>query len=73
MFSTETGAMLPMTVSDEGIERVRVGAGYVDARKYVVKSEMEATFWYDAAGRWVKCAFQTKGQDIEYVLRQLPA
>lgn len=73
MFSTETGAMLPMTVTDQGVEKVKVGTGYVDARKFLVKSEMEATFWYDSAGRWVKCAFTTKGSKVEYVLRDLPA
>lgn len=72
MFSTETGAMLPMTVVDMGIERVRVGAGTIEARKYLVKSELEAAFWYDASGRWVKCAFEAEGSKIDYVLRALP-
>jgi hypothetical protein len=72
MFSTETGAMLPMTVTDMGIEKVKTGHGVIDARKYVVKSELTAAFWYDAAGRWVKCAFEAQGSRIEYVLRQLP-
>lgn len=73
MFSTETGEMLPMVVTDRGVERVKVGDGQVEARRYDVKSEMEASFWYDAKGRWVKCAFNTKGSDVEYVLRRLPA
>ena len=73
MLSTETGAMLPMTVADMGLERVRVGTGTIEARKYVVKSEMEAAFWYDASGRWVKCAFEAQGSKIDYVLRELPS
>jgi hypothetical protein len=72
MFSTETGAMLPMTVTDEGFEKVKVGAGFIDARKYVVKSEITAAFWYDSSGRWVKCAFETQGSKVDYVLRELP-
>ncbi len=72
MFSTETGAMLPMTVTDLGLETVKVGAGAVEARKYNVKSEIEANFWYDASGRWVKCAFNAQGSKVEYVLRELP-
>lgn len=72
MFSTETGAMLPMTVTDMGLERVRAGAGTVEARKYLVKSEIDAAFWYDASGRWVKCAFEAQGSKIDYVLRELP-
>ena len=72
MFSTETGAMLPMTVTDQGIEKVKVGAGLIDARKYTVKSEITASFWYDASGRWVKCAFEAQGSKVDYVLRELP-
>lgn len=71
MLSTETGAMLPMTVIDRGIERVKAGPGMIDARRYDVKSEMAASFWYDAQGRWVKCAFETKGSKIDYVLREV--
>ncbi|HEV7689498.1 MAG TPA: DUF6134 family protein [Hyphomonadaceae bacterium] len=72
MFSTETGAMLPMTVTDMGIEKVKTGQGMIDARRYVVKSELTASFWYDASGRWVKCAFNAQGSKIEYVLRVVP-
>jgi Family of unknown function (DUF6134) len=72
MFSTETGAMLPMTVIDMGLEKVKTGQGMIDARKYVVKSDLTASFWYDASGRWVKCAFNAEGSKIEYVLRRLP-
>lgn len=72
MLSTETGAMLPMTVIDQGIERVKVGAGEVEARKYLVKSELDASFWYDASGRWVKCSFVAQGSKVDYVLRELP-
>ena len=72
MFSTETGEMLPITVKDRGIERVKTGAGLIDARRFDVASELDASFWYDAQGRWVKCAFETQGSKIEYVLRALP-
>lgn len=72
MFSTETGEMLPITVKDRGIETVRIKGGSVQARRYDVDSEIDASFWYDAQGRWVKCAFTTQGSKIEYVLRALP-
>ncbi|MDP3738010.1 MAG: DUF6134 family protein [Hyphomonadaceae bacterium] len=73
MFSTETGAMLPMKITDMGIEQVKVGAGTIEARRYNVKSEIEANFWYDASGRWVKCAFTAQGSKVDYVLRELPS
>lgn len=72
MLSTETGEMLPMTVIDKGIERVRVGAGEIEARRFLVKSDLDADFWYDAQGRWVKCAFTAQGSKVEYRLRKLP-
>jgi hypothetical protein len=72
MLSTETGAMLPMTVTDTGVEQVKVGSGEIEARRYVVRSELVAAFWYDAEGRWVKCAFEAQGSRVDYVLRQLP-
>jgi hypothetical protein len=73
MFSTETGEMLPIKVSDRGIETVKIKGGSVQARRYDVDSEIDASFWYDAQGRWVKCAFTAQGSKIEYVLRALPS
>ncbi len=73
MFSTETGEMLPITVKDRGIETVKIKGGSVQARRYDVDSEIDASFWYDAQGRWVKCAFTAEGSKIEYVLRALPS
>jgi hypothetical protein len=72
MFSTETGEMLPMKVTDRGVERIKVGGVTIDARRYDVVSDLTASFWYDAQGRWVKCAFDAEGSRIEYVLRKLP-
>ncbi len=73
MFSTETGAMLPIEVIEQGVERVKTARGEVDARRYLVKSDLDATFWYDQAGRWMKCAFKAQGSHIEYVLREVPS
>ena len=48
-------------------------AGDIEARRFDVKSELSASFWYDASGRWVKCAFTAQGSKVEYVLRELPS
>jgi hypothetical protein len=73
MLSTETGEMLDMTVIDQGVETVRTGSGDIRARRFLVKSDLDAYFWYDDRGRWVKCAFTAEGSKVEYVLRALPA
>lgn len=73
MFSTETGEMLPIKVKDRGTESVKVAGRMIEAQRFDVDSEIDASFWYDASGRWVKCAFETQGSKIEYVLRALPA
>lgn len=72
MFSTETGEMLPITVKDRGMESVKIAGKMIEAQRFDVDSEIDASFWYDASGRWVKCAFETQGSKIEYVLRALP-
>lgn len=72
MFSTETGEMLPIKVKDMGLETVKLGSGTIQARRYFVDGDVDASFWYDAKGRWVKCAFEAQGSKIEYVLRKLP-
>ena len=72
MFSTETGEMLPMKVKDRGVEKIKAGGAMIDARRFDVNSELDASFWYDDQGRWVKCAFEAQGSKIEYVLRKMP-
>lgn len=72
MFSTETGEMLPMKVVDRGLEQIRAGGAMISARRFDVSSELDASFWYDDKGRWVKCAFEAEGSKIDYVLRTLP-
>jgi hypothetical protein len=70
MLSTETGEMLPTEIIDQGVERVKTANGEIEARRILVRSEMDATFWYDEDGRWVKCAFRAQGSNVEYVLRE---
>lgn len=73
MFSTETGEMLKMKVKDRGMEAVKVGTQTIQAQRFDVDSDIDASFWYDAQGRWVKTYFETQGSKIEYRLRALPA
>ncbi|MGD2132907.1 MAG: DUF6134 family protein [Maricaulaceae bacterium] len=69
MLNSETGALLPLDVELVGQEQIVAGGETIGARRYLLRSEIDLELWYDDAGRWVKCAFTTRGSRIEYVLR----
>lgn len=71
MLSTETGEVLDIDVEVIGDDTVMVGDQPVPATHYRLKSDLTVDLWYDAQSRWVKLAFQVRGQDIEYVLNEL--
>ncbi|MCR9196923.1 MAG: DUF6134 family protein [Hyphomonas sp.] len=71
MLSTETGEVLDIDVEVIGDDTVQVGDQMVDATHYRLKSDLIVDLWYDRQSRWVKLAFEVRGQDIEYVLNQL--
>ena len=71
MLSTETGEVLDIEVEAIGTDVVEVGGEPVEATHYRLKSDLTVDLWYDAQSRWVKLAFQVRGQDIEYVLNEL--
>jgi hypothetical protein len=54
-----------------GDDRVEVGDQTVDATHYRLKSDLTVDLWYDNQSRWVKLAFDVRGQRIEYVLNAL--
>lgn len=71
MLSTETGEVLDIEVELIGDDRVQVGGEMIDATHYRLTSDLTVDLWYDRQSRWVKLAFEVRGQDIEYVLNQL--
>ncbi|MEL6860380.1 MAG: DUF6134 family protein [Pseudomonadota bacterium] len=71
MLSTETGEVLDIEVEVIGDDTVSVGGEMVDATHYRLKSDLTVDLWYDNQSRWVKLAFEVRGQDIEYVLNAL--
>lgn len=68
MLDTETGARMPLRVTHMGREPVRVGEQTIDAERFRVRGDVTVDLWYDQQGRWVGCAFTTRGQNIEYRL-----
>jgi len=71
MLSTESGKLIDMQVRSLGRETLSVNGQEISARKYFLDADIDVTLWYDETGRWVKLAFSARGQDIEYVLREL--
>lgn len=71
LLSTEDGEILDVAVSRVGRETIRAGGRTIDANRYRLDSAVDVDLWYDDTGRWVKLAFEARGQSIEYVLDQL--
>lgn len=71
MLSTETGEVLDIDVEVIGEDTVKVGDEAVEATHYRLKSDLTVDLWYDNQSRWVKLAFDVRGQRIEYVLNAL--
>ena len=71
MLSTETGEVLDIDVEMLGEETVAVNGQDIPATHYRIKSDLTVDLWYDNQSRWVKLAFEVRGQEIEYVLNDL--
>ena len=71
LLSTENGEVYKVTVTPKGRETIKAGGKSIAANRYFMDSNIDVDVWYDDQGRWVKLAFQARGQEIEYVLDQM--
>lgn len=71
MLSTETGEVLDIDVEVMGNDQIEIDGQTVETTHYRLKSDLTVDLWYDNQSRWVKLAFETRGQDITYVLNRL--
>lgn len=71
LLSTEDGEILDVKVSSLGREKISAGGSTIEAERYRLDSALDVDLWYDDEGRWVKLAFEARGQEIEYVLDRL--
>ena len=71
MLSTETGEILDIDVENLGQDVVTVDGQNIETTHYRLVSDLTVDLWYDNQSRWVKLAFEVRGQDIEYVLNEL--
>ena len=70
LLSSENGELIEVSVQPLGRETIEAGGRSVAANKYLMDSDIDVTIWYDDAGRWLKLAFEARGQSIEYVLEE---
>jgi|TARA_B100000678_G_scaffold114329_2_gene95708 hypothetical protein len=71
LLSTESGELLDTSVDKIGREMLTVGGEEVETTHYRLVSDITVDLWYDDQSRWVKLAFEARGQQIEYVLTDL--
>ncbi len=68
LLSTGNGEVLDVKVVSKGRETIKAGNSTIEANRYFLDSDLDVDLWYDDEGRWVKLAFEARGQEIEYVL-----
>ena len=71
LISTGNGEIINVKVVPKGRETIRAGNKTIEANRYFLDSALDVDLWYDDEGRWVKLAFEARGQQIEYVLDAL--
>ena len=53
------------------VPHINTGGEEIEATHYRLKSDITVDLWYDDQGRWVKLGFEARGQQIDYVLKDL--
>ncbi|MFN7056567.1 DUF6134 family protein [Hyphomonas sp.] len=71
LLSTEDGEIISVNIVPRGRETIRAAGREIEANRYLLESDINVDLWYDDEGRWVKLAFQARGQQIEYVLDRM--
>lgn len=71
ILSTESGEILKTSATNMGRETIEAGGQQIEATRYRVVSDLTVDIWYDDQSRWVKLAFEARGQEIDYVLADL--
>lgn len=71
LLSTEDGEIYKIKVTPKGRETIEAAGQQIEANRYLLESDLDVDLWYDDQGRWVKLAFEARGQQIEYVLSEM--
>lgn len=69
LLATRDGEVLDVETTSKGFETVEVKGVPVQAEKFEMRGDLNLDLWYDDGGRWVKLAFDYRGNRFDYVLR----
>jgi len=67
IFNTETGEGMPVEIEDLGTEALTVMGERIEARRIRMSGSLTVDLWYGPDGEWLKCAFEARGEQVEYV------
>ena len=65
----ETGEILEIMVSDDGVEEIEANGGKVKARKFTLSGALNRTLWFGEDGIWLKLRLDRGDDDIFVVLK----
>lgn len=65
----ETGEILEIMVSDDGVEEIEANGGRVKARKFTLSGALNRTLWFGEDGIWLKLRLDRGDDDISVVLK----
>ncbi len=64
----ETGEILEIMVSDDGVEEIEANGGTVKARKFTLTGALNRTLWFGESGIWLKLRLNRGNDNISVVL-----
>lgn len=69
LINSQNGTVLNLKITDTGRETIAAAGGTLEANGYLLEGDLPLNLWYDDQGRWVKCAFQARGETVQYELQ----
>lgn len=69
LLATRDGEVLAVDTKFVGVETVKAGGVDVVAEKFEMRGDLDIDLWYDENDRWVKLAFDYRGNRFDYVLQ----
>ncbi|RVU33686.1 hypothetical protein EOI86_21270 [Hwanghaeella grinnelliae] len=69
LLATRDGEVLDVDTKFIGVETIEARGERVEAEKFEMRGDLNIDLWYDENDRWVKLAFDYRGNRFDYVLR----